>query len=194
MATLARRPERFSRVVVTNTILHTCDADLEGRTAWAHHRIDGGRVVLPEALLDYVAFTQRAPEIKPGLIVGAAAGPIAPEVAAAYDAPFPEPLYTAALRQLPALIPLTGNDPGAAIGRATWSTLTGWNKPLLTAFSDSDPATAGWDRVFQQRVPGAAGHAHVTIAAAGHFVQEQKGEELGRMVAAFVAATSPDRR
>ncbi|MDE3203499.1 MAG: alpha/beta fold hydrolase [Acidobacteriota bacterium] len=193
LATLSRRPERFSRVVLTNTILHTCEPDLEGRTAWAHHRIGGGRVVLSESLLDYVAFTQRAPEIKPSLIVGAVAGPIAPEVAAAYDAPFPEPVYTAALRQLPALIPLTGNDPGAAIGRATWSTLAAWTKPLLTAYSDGDPATAGWDHVFQQRVPGAAGRDHVTIAGAGHFVQEQKGDELGRLVAAFVVGTSSDR-
>ena len=194
LGTLARRPERFSRIVVSNTILHTCDRDLEGLTAWAHHRIDGDRMVLSEALLDYLAFTQRAPEIKPSWIVGAAGGPIAPEVAAAYDSPFPEPVYTAALRQLPALIPLTGNDPGAAIGRATCSALAGWTKPLLTAFSDGDPATAGWDHVFQQRVPGAAGQAHVTIAGAGHFVQEQKGEELGRLVAAFVTDTGADPR
>ena len=64
-----------------------------------------------------------------------------------------------------------------------------WRKPFLTAYSDGDPATRGWDRVFQQRVPGAHGQNHVTIAGAGHFVQEQRGEELGRIVARFVADT-----
>jgi haloalkane dehalogenase len=64
-----------------------------------------------------------------------------------------------------------------------------WQKPFLTAYSDGDPATRGWDRVFQQRVPGAHGQDHVTITGAGHFVQEQRGEELGGIIAGFVATT-----
>ena len=58
---LAREPARFSRVVATNTILHTCDPALAGQLTWAHHGTEGGRVVLQETLLDYVAFYQRAP-------------------------------------------------------------------------------------------------------------------------------------
>jgi haloalkane dehalogenase len=64
-----------------------------------------------------------------------------------------------------------------------------WERPFLTAYSDGDPATRGWETVFQERVPGAKGQAHTTIKGAGHFVQEQKGEELGRVVAEFVSAS-----
>jgi haloalkane dehalogenase len=84
------------------------------------------------------------------------------------------------------LLPLTRNDPGAVIGRATMSVLREWDKPFLTAYSDGDPATAGWDRVFQEQVPGAAGQPHVTIAGAGHFLQETHGRELADVIVAFV--------
>jgi haloalkane dehalogenase len=110
------------------------------------------------------------------------------DVLAAYDAPFPDPSFKAGLRQFTALIPLTRNDPGAAIGRATWAALEQWHKPFLTAFSDGDPPTRGWERVFQERVPGAAGQPHATIAGAGHFVQEQRGEELGRIVVTLITS------
>ena len=62
-----------------------------------------------------------------------------------------------------------------------------WTKPFLTAFSDGDPATRGWDRIFQQLVPSAAGCQHVTIAGAGHFVQEDRGRELADAIAGFIA-------
>ena len=126
----------------------------------------------------------------PSFFLDAVAGPLSAGVLAAYDAPFPDRSYTAGLRQLIALIPLTRNDPGAAIGRATMAVLERWQKPFLTAYSDGDPATRGWDRVFQRRVPGASGQNHVTITGAGHLVQEQRGEELGRIIADFVSDTS----
>jgi len=61
----------------------------------------------------------------------------------------------------------------------------------LTAFSDRDPITAGQDKVFQSRVPGAKGQPHITIEAAGHFLQEDKGEELAGIVLDFIERTSP---
>jgi len=62
-----------------------------------------------------------------------------------------------------------------------------WKKPFLTAFGDSDPITAGADRHFQKLIPGAAGQAHTTIAGGGHFIQEDKGEELAAVVNGFIA-------
>jgi haloalkane dehalogenase len=67
------------------------------------------------------------------------------------------------------------------------SALEQWQRPFLTAYSDSDPATRGWDAVFQERIPGATGQDHTTITGAGHFVQEQQGEHLGRVIARFVS-------
>ena len=41
----------------------------------------------------------------------------------------------------------------------------------------------------QEIAPGAAGRPHVTIEGAGHFVQEETGEELGAVIADFVSGT-----
>ncbi|MCV7278959.1 alpha/beta fold hydrolase [Mycolicibacterium flavescens] len=187
LSALARDPGRYAGVVATNTILHTCDPALAGRLEWPHHATGDGQVVHQETLLDYVAFYQRAPELVPSLFLDAVAGPLSPDVLAAYDAPFPDRRFTAGLRQMIALIPLTRNDVGAAIGRSTMAALADFRRPFLTAYSDGDPATRGWDRVFADHVPGAEGQPHTTVTGAGHFIQEQRGAELGRIVAEFVA-------
>jgi len=57
---------------------------------------------------------------------------------------------------------------------------------IQIAYSDSDPPTRGWDAVFRERIPGAAGQDHSTIAGASHFVQEQQGEQHAH-------STHPDR-
>lgn len=185
MGVLAREPERFARVLATNTILQTADPALSGKLAWAHHGVGDSQVVVEEGLLDYIMFYQRAPDIRPSFFLDAIAGPLPAEVLAAYDAPFPDRKYKAGLRQLTALVPLTRKDPGAAINRATMATLEQWERPFLTAFSDGDFATRGWDGIFQERIPGARGQQHTTIRGAGHFVQEQKGDQLGQVIAKF---------
>jgi haloalkane dehalogenase len=191
LGVLAGDPDRYARVVASNTILHTSEATLEGRVGWANHGTGDGRVVLQEALVDYVLYSQRAPRLRASDFVSfATADPVAAEVLAAYDAPFPDESYQAGMRQFPSLIPLTGNDPGAAINRATWTALEGFHRPFLTAYSDGDEASRGWAEIFQERVPGAEGQAHAVIEGAGHFVQEDRGEVLGDIIARFIAATS----
>jgi haloalkane dehalogenase len=190
LAVLGADPDRFARVVASNTILHTSEPALDGRLGWANHGRGDAQVVLQEALVDYVSFTQRAPTLRASDFVAfVAAGPLSPDVLAAYDAPFPDETYQAGMRQFPSLIPLTRNDPGAAINRSTWAALAAFDRPFLTAFSDGDAASAGWDAVFQERVPGAAGQAHTIIEGAGHFVQEDKGTELGEIINRFIDAT-----
>ena len=189
LSALAAVPDRFARILATNTILHTSDPDLSDVLTWANFGLGEGRVVLEEALVDYVLFCQRTPDLVPSFLVDAISGPLPQDVRDAYDAPFPDPAYGAGLRQMTSLIPLTRNDPGAAIGRATWDMLRRWERPFLTAYSDADPGTGGWDTVFQQRVPGAKGQAHTTIRGPGHFVQEQAGEQLGCIIVEFTHAT-----
>jgi haloalkane dehalogenase len=189
LSVLARDPDRFARVVATNTILHTCDPALAGALTWAHHGVGEGQVLLQEALLDYVLFYQRSPDIVPSFFLDAVAGPLRADVLAAYDAPFPDRSFKAGLRQLTALVPLTRNDPGAAIGRATMAALEQWQRPFLTAYSDGDPATRGWERVFQERIPGARAQNHTTVSGASHFIQEQKGRELGEIIVEFITGT-----
>ena len=145
--------------------------------------------MLEESLVDYLLYTQRAPELRASDFVGAATvARWLADVLAAYDAPFPSPELTAGLRQMTALLPLTRNDVGARIGRRTMAALEQFDRPFVTCYSDGDPATRGWDRVFQERVPGARGRDHVTIAGAGHFLQEDAGEELGAVIADVIAS------
>jgi haloalkane dehalogenase len=192
---LAAEPDRFARVVAANTILHTADPALAGRLTWAVHGLDDSRVVLEQTLVDYLLHTQRAPDLRASDFVGAATTtPLAPGVLAAYDAPYPSPEYTAGLRQMTALLPLTRNDVGARIGRRTMRALERFDRPFVTAYSDGDPATRGWDEVFQERVPGARGERHVTIAGAGHFLQEDAGPELGRVVGEAIRTTGARHR
>ncbi|WP_148613396.1 haloalkane dehalogenase [Nocardioides rubriscoriae] len=187
---LAAEPDRFARVVAANTILHTADPSLAGRLTWALHGEGESRVVIEQALVDYLLHTQRAPELRASDFVAVSAKePPSAAVLAAYDAPFPDQRFTAGLRQMTALLPLTRGDVGARIGRRTMRALEAWDKPFVTAYSDGDPATRGWDAVFQERVPGARGRDHVTITGAGHFLQEDAGAELGRVVAQVVATT-----
>lgn len=187
---LAAEPDRFARVVAANTILHTADPALADRLTWAVHGVGESRVVLEEALVDYLLYTQRAPELRASDFIGfATTTPLTPDVLKAYDAPYPDERYTAGLRQMTALLPLTRNDVGAKIGRRTMRALEQFDRPFVTAYSDGDPATRGWEKVFQERVPGARGREHVTITGAGHFLQEDAGEELGRVVAHVITTT-----
>jgi haloalkane dehalogenase len=110
-----------------------------------------------------------------------------PAVIAAYDAPFPSSAYKAAARAFPMLVPTTPDDPASAANREAWKTLRNWQKPFLTAFSNRDPITRGGYQSFQDRVPGALNQPHTTISNAGHFLQEDKGPELARVIIDFIS-------
>jgi len=169
----AEQPERFARIVAANTFLPTGDQKL------------------PDAFFAWRKFSQEAPVFQVGRIVtGGCAGPVAPEVAAAYDAPFPDETYKEGARQFPTLVPASPDDPASAANRAAWEVLRRWDKPFLCAFADKDPITRGGDVLFQAMIPGTRGQPHVTIRDAGHFLQEDKGPEVARVVADFVRATS----
>jgi haloalkane dehalogenase len=86
---------------------------------------------------------------------------------------------------------LTPHSACARQNRRTLDALRAYERPFLTAFSDGDPGTGGWAEVLQSEVPGARGRRHVTIAGAGHFVQEDRGAELADVVVQLVGATPP---
>ena len=74
--------------------------------------------------------------------------------------------------------------------RKAWEVLRRWEKPFLTAFSDGDPVTKGGELLLQSAIPGARNQPHTTIAGAGHFLQEDKGEELARVIVKFILGKS----
>jgi haloalkane dehalogenase len=168
----AEHPERFARIVAANTGLPTGDQSPG------------------EAFLRWQKFSQTSPSFDIGrLINGATMSRLSDEVVAAYDAPFPDDSYKAGARIWPSLVPTGADDPAAPANRKAWEVFRKWEKPFLTAFSDSDPVTKGGERPFQSMVPGAKGQPHVTIKDAGHFLQEDKGQELAQVIVDFIAKT-----
>ncbi|MFQ5613381.1 MAG: haloalkane dehalogenase [Anaerolineae bacterium] len=166
---LADDESRFARVVAANTGLPTGDQQL------------------PEAFLKWQQFSQQVPAFPVGRVVnGGCVTDLPPDVVVAYEAPFPDESYKEGARIFPALVPTRPDDPAAPANRRAWKVLRRWRKPFLTAFSDSDPITGGGDRVFHKLVPGAEGQPHTTIKGAGHFLQEDKGQELAQVVVDFI--------
>jgi haloalkane dehalogenase len=89
------------------------------------------------------------------------------------------------------LVPTSPDDPAAGPNRDAWEVLRRWTKPFLCAFSDQDPITKGGDRVLRAEIPGCADQPHTVVAGAGHFLQEDRGDDLARVIVDFVSATSP---
>jgi haloalkane dehalogenase len=87
------------------------------------------------------------------------------------------------------IVPTSPDDPASEPNRKAWTALNAFDKPFLCAFSDSDPITAGADRVLKKSIPGAEGQPHTTITGGGHFLQEDRGEELANVIVAFVDGT-----
>ncbi len=168
---VGEHPDRFARVVAANTYLPTGDTPAG------------------DAFKRWQRFSQTVEDFDVGFIVGTGCHTeLSPDVAAGYNAPFPDDSYKAGARQFPLLVPTAPDDPASAPNRKAWETLRAWTKPFLTAFSDQDPITRGGDRVFQRDVPGCAGQPHTTIEGGGHFLQEDRGEQLARVIADWVKA------
>lgn len=168
---VAEHPDRFARVVASNTGLPT------------------GDVPMPDVWLRFRQVVRTAPTLSVSrLVQSGCQTTLPPEVLAAYEAPFPDPSYAAAVRAMPELVPTTPDDPAAEANRAAWRRLAAWDKPFLVAFSDRDPITAAMAPVLTDAVPGAKDLEHPVIEGAGHFLQEDAGERLGDVIAGFVRA------
>jgi haloalkane dehalogenase len=161
-------PERVARLVILNT------------------GIGAGRAPSPE-WLRFRAFMRRVgPEIVPGQLIRiSAVTELADEVVEAYNAPFPTPESKAGVLAFPELVPTELDHPSAAKMLEVRAALEGWKKPTLVLFSDSDPifSPAAAERL-ASRIPG-AGPAEI-VASAGHFLQEEKGEEIAARIVRFL--------
>jgi len=165
-------PDRFARIVVSNTMLPTGDH------------------TPPEAFIKWQKYSQKVEEFPFEFVLqGATTTELSDEILAAYRAPFPDETYTAGAKIFPMLVPTTPGDPESENNRMAWKqTYANWQKPLLTLFGDKDPVTKGGERVFQKLVPGTNGQAHATIENGGHFIQEDKGPLLAEHIIKFVTA------
>lgn len=167
--------DRFSMVIASNTTLPT------------------GSIPVPESFMKWREYSQHSPGFDIGKVIDmGTVQPLSDEVIAAYNAPFPSEEYKAGARIFPTLVPIDNTDIEALNNRKVWEKLMQWTKPFLTIFGDKDDIMKGAEKAFQKLVPGAKGQNHA-ILNAGHFIQEEKGEELAQLILEFYRDNNPDK-
>lgn len=161
-------PERFGRIVILNTGLFS------------------GRAPMSEGFMAWRSFVERTPDLPVGFIMSRSAVTDWPEeVFAAYEAPFPDQTYKAGAHQFPLIVPLDTETTGAAEMGTVREALASWDRPAAVIFSTEDPVFL--PRVgerFVERIPGAK--ELVLIEGAGHFLQEDRGEEVAGHIVSFL--------
>ena len=119
-----------------------------------------GDVSPGEAFFNWQRFSQEVEVFPTGFIVNSGCvTALAPEVQAAYDAPFPDESFKAGARAFPMLVPSSPDDPAHDANVAAWQGLAAFDRPFLTAFGDGDPITRGAHRALQEGIAGAQGPA-----------------------------------
>jgi haloalkane dehalogenase len=145
-------PERFTRLLVMNTGLGT------------------GQVT--EGFRQWRAYSNGQPDLPVGRLFQRGKPDLSDAEAAAYDAPFPDASYKAALRAFPNLVPDGENAPGAKLGRqalAFWR--DSWAGDSFMAIGLRDPVLGEAPmKSLQQLIRGCP--PPMELAEAGHFVQE----------------------
>jgi haloalkane dehalogenase len=162
-------PDRFARIVIMNTGLPVSGKPLTpGFMAWRK-------------------FAEKSQDMDIGRVIdGATVSKLTPEVMAAYNAPFPDLRYKGGALKFPLLVPISEDAEALPHMRKAAEALKQWTKPALILFSDKDPVTVGGDKYFRELIPSAKDEPEVTIRDAGHFLQEDKGEEIAEQIAAFI--------
>ena len=145
-------PERFTRLLVMNTALATG--------------------TLSEGFRQWRAYSNSQPDLAVGRLIARGKPDLPPAEAAAYDAPFPDASYKAALRAFPNLVPEGEDAPGAALGReaaAFWRER--WTGASFMAIGMADPVLGPpVMQALRARIRGCP--EPMELAEAGHFVQE----------------------
>jgi len=164
-----RSPERIGRLVILDTGLFT-----------GHQR-------MTEAWTRFRDFVERTEDLPVGFLVkGACLHDPGDEVVDAYDAPFPSVASKAGARAFPLMLPRSPDEPGAAAGQQVLDALRSDRRPTLMMWGDSDPVlplSTG------ERFAEAIGRdAPQVIEGASHYLQEDRGEEIGRRIAEWLTA------
>ena len=167
-------PERIARLVIMNTTIPS-----------------GTGANLPFKL--WKAFARWVPVLPVGTILQAATvSRLSRDVISAYKAPFPSRKYMAGAKAFPELVPISADILGVEVMRKTREKLQEWDKPALVMFSDRDPIMRGGGRFFWRLIPTANAQPKITIQNAGHFLQEDKGEEIAQHIVEFIQRTTKE--
>lgn len=170
----AELPDRFARLVIMNTGL------------------PNGQQRMTEGFKRWREFAAKSEDLPVGMVISrtlAEGDNVDPRIIAAYEAPFPDVTYKAGALTFPLLVPVTPEDPAAEAMDNARRVFSDWQKPALVMFSDGDPITRGGDRFFRDLIPSAKQQPEIVIEGAGHFLQEDKGEEIARHIVEFIERT-----
>jgi haloalkane dehalogenase len=161
------QPERIDRIVVMDTGLFT------------------GHQQMSDAWQLFRDFVERTEDLPIGMLVrGGCHTDPGDDVIAAYEAPFPDAASKAGARAFPLLIPRTPDAPGAEAGQRVLDALALDARPKLVLWADQDPIIPlKTGRRFAEAI--GAELAHV-VPDAGHFLQEDQGALVGRLIAEWL--------
>jgi haloalkane dehalogenase len=160
-------PERVSRIVVLDTGLFT-----------GHQRMN-------DAWMAFRAFVERTEDVPVGLLVRRACKrDPGDEVIAGYENPYPNAQSKAGARAFPLILPLSPEMPGAQAGQRVLDAMRSDRRPKLVLWADSDPVLPlETGRRFAAALGTEVDHV---IADASHFLQEDAGPEIGRLIAQWL--------
>ena len=192
---VAEMPDRFARVVVSNTgmvarggfgaflfenfmklrvwwegpvTLEELQAVLEG---------NGG----PSTFLKWIAHSYYSEDMDIAAIISNLGGlDLSEEEIRAYEAPYPSGKYKAGAHVFPYLIPTQLRE-----NEEYWvNVYEKWDKPFLVAFGGDERITIAMKDDFMNRIPNPT---EITLEGVGHFCQEEVGPELAAIMNDFIA-------
>lgn len=167
---VAEDPDRFDRVAIGNTGLPVGESLGPGFDGW----LNASQTM---EFMDCGALLQRATQARE----------LSEAEMDAYRAPFPDESYMAGAREFPALVAITPEHGAVAENKAAWEVYETWTKPFLTLWCPGDPVLGQLHHEFIERVPGAAGQPHQELTPGGHFVQDDRGEDIAGALIAWMA-------
>jgi haloalkane dehalogenase len=165
----AEDPDRFGRIAIGNTGLPVGESIGPGFDFW----LEMSETVDFTATGELLAQAVQARELTDA-------------EKSAYSAPFPESAFTAGAREFPCLVPITPEHGGVQENLSAWQVLEQWTKPFLTLWCPGDQVLGQLGQEFIERVPGAAGQPHQTFEPGGHFLQDDRGEDVAAALVAWL--------
>ena len=168
LSLLGEYPEKFKRVVILNTAL------------------PGGEK-FPLNVKIWINIARFHPSLPVGKVIQAATVErLSKDTIYAYNAPFPNKKFKGAVKAFPLLIPAKKTDLGVNRILKARDVLAKWTKPALVMFSDKDQIIGYLHDYFHNLIPTVKNKEKIIIRNAGHFLQEDKGEEIAYYIDGFI--------